>query len=144
VAQTSKDLEFMGKNTKDLEDKNKEAGKSFIEAADGAAQTEIAYDGMDSAQNNIKASSVGLAGQMTSIASTMMTVGTALSSLTGLWDTWNNADMSVGEKMIATMSTLGMVIPMVASALNAQNIAKMFGLSIDEKTTVSDLARLAL
>jgi hypothetical protein len=40
----------------------------------------------------------------------------ALSSLNGLINTWNNQDISFGEKLITTMTTLGMVVGSVSAA----------------------------
>jgi hypothetical protein len=40
----------------------------------------------------------------------------AITSFMGLIDTWNNEDMSFGEKLLATFTTLGMVIPIVTTA----------------------------
>ena len=53
----------------------------------------------------------------TSFGQTVMTTSMAISSLIGLIDTWNNEDLSAGQKLLSTMMTLGMVIPMVTSML---------------------------
>lgn len=53
----------------------------------------------------------------TSFGQTIMTTSMAISSLVGLINTWNNEDLSGGEKLLATMTSLGMIIPMVTSTL---------------------------
>ena len=67
----------------------------------------------------------------------LMTVSMAISSITGLIETWNNEDLSGGEKLLQTMTTLGMVIPMVTRAINQEKLSaamaaiatKLFGAS---------------
>ena len=56
---------------------------------------------------------------ITTFGQTVMTASMAINSIVGLIDTWNNEDLSGGEKLLATMTTLGMVIPMVTSTLKA-------------------------
>lgn len=46
-------------------------------------------------------------------------------SFKGLWDTWNNQDATFGEKLIATFTTLGVVIPVVTRAFDKTNLAAM-------------------
>ena len=64
-----------------------------------------------------------------SLGRTLSTVSMAINSIKGLFDTWNNEDMSFGEKLIATFTTLGMVIPMVTSAFNKQNMVQLASVS---------------
>ena len=49
----------------------------------------------------------------------------AISSLVGLIDTWNNEDMSFGEKMLTTFTTLAMVIPTLTTALATDTAASI-------------------
>ena len=50
-------------------------------------------------------------------AQAISSVTMAMQSLVGIWDIWNDEDMSAGEKAISTMTTLGMVIPGVIGGL---------------------------
>jgi tetratricopeptide (TPR) repeat protein len=59
-----------------------------------------------------------------------MSTAMALQSFKALWSTLSNEDMSFGDKMISLMMTLGMLIPSVTAALNAENLAKMVGLKL--------------
>ena len=59
----------------------------------------------------------------------LSSVTMAFTSLKGLFDTWNNEDATFGEKLIATFTTLGMVIPIVTTAFKAQNLAQMATMS---------------
>ena len=138
------DLRTLGKNTEGIKESSDAAGTALINVADKTAQAKAGFNNLGEAYSNIKVQSIGMAQQMTAIASTMMSVGMAFSSLKGLVDTWNNSDMSFGEKMIATMTTLGMVIPMVVSSFNMLNIAKMFGVAVDKEATAAQAAKLIL
>jgi hypothetical protein len=55
---------------------------------------------------------------MVTLGQTLSNVAMTVTSIKGLFDTWNNEDMSFGEKLISTFTTLGMVIPMVTMAFN--------------------------
>ena len=74
------------------------------------------------------------------VSQSFMAIGNAISSVTmlfssfkGLVDTWNNEDMTFGEKLLSTFTTLGMMLPMLASSFSAFNIQQM--------STVSNLIR---
>ena len=67
----------------------------------------------------------GLVSTMGAIAS----VASAIQSITGLIDVWNNQDMTGGEKILTTISTLAMVLPMVITSFSMLNLQQMAGLS---------------
>ena len=58
----------------------------------------------------------------------LSTFGMALSSITGLIDTLNNPDTSGIDKFISTLTTLGIAIPMVNSAIKSLNTT--FGINV--------------
>ena len=57
------------------------------------------------------------------------TMAMAISSLKGLFDTWNNENMTFGEKLIATFTTLGLVLTMTTSAFNQHNLVLLSTMS---------------
>lgn len=59
------------------------------------------------------------------LGQTLSTVSMTITSIKGLFDTWNNEDMSFGDKLISTFTTLGMIIPMVTTSFRMQNLAQM-------------------
>ena len=78
----------------------------------------------------------GFTGRIPTMAEGIVAFGNTLSSLTmaftslqGLISTWNNQDATFGEKLITTFTTLGMVIPIVTTAFQQQNLAQMATLS---------------
>lgn len=71
------------------------------------------------------------------LGQTLSSTAMMISSIKGLFDTWNNQDMSFGEKLISTFTTLGMVIPMVTTAFNAQNLAQIASIASSVATAVA-------
>lgn len=59
------------------------------------------------------------------LGQTLSNVAMLITSVKGLFDIWNNEDMSFGEKLISTFTTLGMVMPMVTTSFNKQNLAQL-------------------
>ena len=98
---------------------------------------------LDKIPNATNKALTGLVG----LAQTFSTVGMAITSITGLIDTWNNEDLSGGEKLLATITTLGFVIPSVISAFQglkmeqtaalAQSIAVALGFTGEAQAAVA-------
>jgi TP901 family phage tail tape measure protein len=59
------------------------------------------------------------------LAGTLSTVAMGLQSIKGLIDVWNNEDMSFGEKLLTTFTTLATVIPMVTTAFSKDTREKV-------------------
>lgn len=86
-------------------------------------QTADAFSQLAQKNTTAMQSLVALTGALSSVAM-------SITSIIGLIDTWNNEDMSGGEKLLATMTTLGMVIPMVARAFGAENRAHILNIGL--------------
>ena len=67
--------------------------------------------------------------KIVAVGNLLSNVAMSVSAIKGLFDTWNNEDMSFGDKLISTFTTLGMVIPMVASAFSKNNVAMLGSVS---------------
>lgn len=63
------------------------------------------------------------------VANTISNIAMSINVVKGLIDTWNNEDMSFGEKLLSTFTSLGMVIPMVTIALTGNNLAMLGSVS---------------
>ena len=59
------------------------------------------------------------------VANTISNIAMSINVVKGLIDTWNNEDMSFGEKLLSTFTSLGMVIPMVTTAFTGNNLAML-------------------
>ena len=124
------------KGTKEWEDlraKVEEAARAMSDvgakAAEGAAgvgtlkaQTEMATEMFNEFQATV---SQRLGQGIMAASSALMSFGMALSSIKSLGSIWADEDVSLGDKIISTMTSLGIIIPSVTSALKAENIEKM-------------------
>ena len=63
------------------------------------------------------------------VANTISNIAMSINVVKGLIDTWNNEDMSFGEKLLSTFTSLGVVIPMVTTALTGNNLAMLGSVS---------------
>lgn len=76
------------------------------------------------------------------LGNTLSSVAMTLTTIKGLFDTWSDENMSFGDKLLATFTSLGMIIPMLTNALNAQNLVKLQGLKVDSMTIAKTVARI--
>lgn len=66
-----------------------------------------------------------LGSQLVAVGNTLSNIAMSINMIKGLFDTWNNEDLSFGEKLISTFTTLGMVIPIVTNAFSKNNIVTL-------------------
>jgi hypothetical protein len=66
------------------------------------------------------------------IAQSIGNVASAINTLKGLIDTWNNDDMSFGDKLLSTFTSLGMVIPMLINGYKTLATARLKDTLINE------------
>ena len=117
------DESFKGKQ-KIAEDKYKK-DPALKEAEDKARETNEAVEesfektnkSFEQGVGNIKHWSQGLV----SAANSAMSLGMALSSLQGAWNTLQDPDMSGWEKFLSLSTSLGMAIPMLVSSMSGLN-----------------------
>ena len=57
-------------------------------------------------------------------ANQLMNLGLVFSSIQNLIQTWNNEDFTFGEKMVSTLTSIGMIAPQIVSAIQLINQAK--------------------
>ena len=72
------------------------------------------------------------------IAQSIGNVASAINTLKGLIDTWNNDDMSFGDKLLSTFTSLGMVIPMLINGYKTLATARLKDTLINELNTASE------
>ena len=76
-------------------------------------------------------------------AQAISTLAMAINSLKGMFQTLTDENMSFGDKLLSVMTTLGMVIPMIASlakTIDVQTAAQVLNLSVTKEATLADLA----
>lgn len=78
-----------------------------------------------------KGEAMSMSTAITQIASTLMSFGMIVSSITGLINTWKDSEASLTDKLSATAMTLGMVVPSLVSVVkgfkDAGNAVTIFG-----------------
>ena len=74
---------------------------------------------------NMKGTVSGVSQGIVALGQTLSNVAMLVTSVKGLFDTWNNEDMTFGEKLISTFTTLGMVIPMVTTMFAKNNAVQL-------------------
>ena len=75
--------------------------------------------------NNMKAPPPSLGSTFITLAQTISSLTMAFNNLKGIWDTWNNDDMSFGEKLLSTFTSLGMVLPTLITSMKALSQARV-------------------
>ena len=80
---------------------------------------------LSQALGNTKNQVMSTGEMVVSFAQALSSVAMALSMLKGLKDIWTNEDLSTGEKLLSTLTTLGMVIPMLITSYQALNVSQL-------------------
>lgn len=74
---------------------------------------------------NMKMPPPSLGSTFITLAQAIGNVSMALNTLKGIWDTWNNDNMSFGEKLLSTFTSLGIVVPMLANGMKTLTQARV-------------------
>lgn len=104
---------------------NRDLGSSTQDLAQKSSFLTSYTDNVSKALDEVHQKTTTTAQGISAYAQTIMTVGMVVSSVKGLIDTWGDSSKTTGEKVLATLTTLGMVIPMITTALSAQSVAAM-------------------
>ena len=88
---------------------------------------------------NAQAESVKFATGLVTLAQGLSSIAMTIQSIQSLGSIWNDDDKTTGEKILATMTTMGMIVPILTRTFSAQNIVKLAGLKIDKQKFASDL-----
>ena len=81
---------------------------------------------------------------ITAVTSSLMSFGMALSSIRSLGSIWANDDISTGEKIISTMTSLGLIVPSLTTAFSALNREKILStkLNLEEAMSLLGIQRV--
>ena len=81
---------------------------------------------------------ITLGQKVSNTASAVMSLGMAITTVKGLIDTWNNQDLSIGEKLTTTLTSGAMAVGMLVNAFNLLNISQL-ATSISSKLVATDM-----
>lgn len=90
-----------------------------------AKELRIAAEGAENIINKFKGTIPTASDGMVALASSAMQVSMALTMIRNLDDIWKNDELSNGEKMFETFTNLAMILPIVTSLINKNNIANL-------------------
>ena len=144
---TVKEYEELGKVIKDLDNTNidlgkkaaniidedaaKEAkengekiGKEYGDAVSKAAGTADPID-MEKMLGEGRKKIDNFAQGLTDMSSMLMSVATGIQAIQSLGNIWNDEDLTVGEKLVQTMMSLSMIIPMVTTFTQNETMQTM-------------------
>lgn len=74
---------------------------------------------------------------ITAVTSSLMSFGMALSSIKSLGSIWADDDISIGEKIISTMTSLGLIVPSLTTAFSALNRQKILSTKLNLQELMS-------
>jgi hypothetical protein len=106
------------------------------EVAENLRNVKVQGDEAAAAINQMQGPPPTVGQKFMAVANTISNIAMSINAVKGLIDTWNNDDMSFGEKLLSTFTTLGMVIPMVTMALSGNNLALLGSASASVATAL--------
>lgn len=110
---------------KDMIDANAKLGESYVKVAEKQSILEQYTSKVSEKFNKLKNNNVTFGESISEITSVLSSLGLAFSSTMGLIDTVFDSEVSNGQKIISTLTTLGMVIPTIIKAVNAESVAHL-------------------
>lgn len=117
------------------------AGMAFVETVGALDNVEQHAKKAGAAIDGAKVKAYTFGDGMSALGGAIMSTSMALNSLINLGSIWNNEDLSVGEKLLTTITTMGMVVPMLTQAYSKQNVEKIKSLGLTTKQIVLDKAK---
>lgn len=98
-------------------EKNAQAAEN---AANQNANLENAEKSTNDALNAMTNNQITFGQVMTDFASTAMSVASAINAIKSIGNIWSNDDLSTGEKLLQTMMSLGMILPLISNMTKLQ------------------------
>ena len=109
------------------------AGQLVIENANLSGSTQNFAESLEKIPSIISSQTASLV----SFGQRLSTIAMGINTIINLGKTWSNTDLSFGEKMLQTMTSLSMIIPLVTTALGKNTITKI------ANTTATKLHKIA-
>ena len=132
VENLAAELQAAGMSEEESAQRAQQLADSYIRVGEGSQQVAQKQSQLKSFTEQVAEAfqkqgqqNITLAEGLTTYANTIMSVGMAISSIKGLINTWGDDSKSAGDKVLATITTLGMAIPMLTSAFSANSLAAM-------------------
>lgn len=121
------------------------AGEQFFKTGETLEEARQKAEQLKAALDSIKAASATVGQSLTTIGGAMMQLTMALNAIKSIGSIWSNEDISTGEKLLQTMMSLSMILPIVTTLLNKEKImqlsaaaARLLGMEFTVKETAAE------
>ena len=135
-----KNIETVKDGTKTMSGSAEAIDNASNAARQNGAASQTAAQGVHQYNNRVKetpgminsaiTTTVTFSEKLVAFSSMAMSAAMAINAFKSLGSIWSNEDASLGDKIVQTMMSFGMVIPMVTSAFKAQNVQKLLSITI--------------
>ena len=103
------------------------AGEQFGNAALAEEEARQKAEQLKAALDSVKATSATVGQSIATIGGAMMQLSMGINAAISIGRIWSNDDISVGEKLVQTMMSLSMILPIVTTLLNKEKIMQLSG-----------------
>lgn len=121
------------------------AGEQFGKAALSEEEARQKAEQLKAALDSVKAASATVGQSIATIGGAMMSLTMALNAIKSIGNIWSNDDISTGEKLLQTMMSLSMILPIVTTLLNKEKImqlsaaaARLLGMKFTVENTAAE------
>ena len=119
-------------------------GPDSVQASEALNKLQTGVRTLSQSMDTAKDKPIPLAQGFTKAASAVMALGQASSTVVGIIDVFNDSEATTGDKIMALVSGIGMLIPAImaiAPAFSTASVgAKLFGVTATEAGTAASLA----
>lgn len=121
----------------ELADAYRNTANASEDLAEGGEKLKGNLEAIRGHMERAKGEAVTFGQSMTSLISGITSLAMGISMVKGLGSIWSNDDISTGEKVLSTITTLGMAIHTLTRGLSALNASKLSGLALDKQSIAS-------
>lgn len=127
------------------------AGEQFFKTGETLEEARQKAEQLKAALDSIKAASATVGQSLATIGGAMMQLTMALNAIKSIGSIWSNEDISTGEKLLQTMMSLSMILPIVTTLLNKEKImqlsaaaARLLGIEFTVKETAAEAGSIPI
>ena len=134
IESTREELNKLGISGKELDKLEREFEEGAISAEEFAAKMRALKNAADQPlQHTMKmGEAIGVFGAQ------VMQTATLINGVKGLFSIWNNDDLTTGEKIIQTMTSFGMLIPVITGLLSKDSRQKLLNAAATVTKAIAD------
>lgn len=108
-----------------IETTGRQVGAQFAKSAESIGQANEQSERLKQSLKDIQNASATVGQSIATLGGAAMQLGMAINSLKSLGNIWSNEDISLGEKLLQTMMSLSMILPVITTLTNTEKIAEL-------------------